>query len=131
MSCGQGRGPGHPSRRLCSRGLRAAGALWPAAEPDAGDKHVLWAGEVSGRAPGRCSLLEVPTVRGAEGMWRAPLSPHAGGRDGRHGTTLPGRDAPSVRVHPLSYNFKKFLTSESHTCTVGRFDFHSPEQHTV
>ncbi|XP_071881602.1 ectonucleoside triphosphate diphosphohydrolase 8 isoform X3 [Anas platyrhynchos] len=43
--------------RLCSRGLRAAGVLWPAAEPDAGDKHVLWAGKVGGRMEYKAKVI--------------------------------------------------------------------------
>lgn len=85
---------------------------------------MLWAGKVSRRALGCCSRC--PT--GCRGDVEGSAEPPHWWEGWEAGTILPGRDAPSMRVHPLSYNFKNFLTSESHMCTVGRFDFHSPEQ---
>ena len=43
---------------------------------------------------------------------RALLSPSAGGRDGRQGTALPGKAAPGMHVHPLSYNLKSLSDFE-------------------
>lgn len=52
-----------------------------------------------------------------DGAWRALLSPSGGGRDGRQGSALPGRDAPGMHAHPLAYNFKS------------PFDFQIPNVH--
>lgn len=92
----------------------APGAPWPAVELGAGDKHAPWARGAGGRGLGW--LLTAQGAHGAGGRraWRAPLSPST---HGRQGTTLPGKDAPGMHVHSISYKLKSL------------FDFQIPNVH--